>query len=103
MTSLTRERIALGICVAAAIAGAILILREYKVAWVLLFTSFVWEQVAQWLGRRRWFHRRHETMTQIYQAAKRGNLATKLAPPASYINRAAQALFVAAIAAFFLG
>ncbi len=100
MKSATRERIALGICVASAIAAAVFIAREHNVALVLLYTSVVWMQVADWLGRRHWFHLRHATMTQIYQEARQGNL--KLSPPANYISRASMALLVAGIICFFV-
>lgn len=77
-------------------------MREYNVALVLLYTSLVWMQVADWLGRRGWFIFRHATMTQIYQEAKQGNPKMKLLPPASYISVASMVMLVAAIVGFLV-
>jgi len=102
MEGVTRERIALGICLASGATAAAFIARAYNVALVLLYTSLVWMQVADWLGGRHWFRLRHATMTQIYQEAKKGTLRAKLPAPASYISRAAMVLLVAAIICFFV-
>jgi hypothetical protein len=100
MKGAARERIALGICVASAMTGAVFIVNEYRVALVLLCVSLIWVQVAEWLGRGRLFFLSHATVTQIYHEARQGNL--KLPAPASYIGRASMVLLVAAIIGFLV-
>jgi len=97
MESVTRERIAFGICLVSAIVGAVFIARGHGPASVLMYIAWLWVLTADWLGRRPSLLK--VTPPQIYKAAKRGNL--KLPAPARFINHGSMLLFLAAIVALF--
>lgn len=68
-----RDKIAVPICLASAMAGAVLIHRGYPPFHVLFALSMIWAALGQWLNTHRFKHLGLK-VTDIADAAKSGTL-----------------------------
>lgn len=93
-----REKIAVPVCIASAVAGGLLIYRGYKPFDVLFGLSLLWAIIGQWLNTHRFKYLR-SNVSEIHDAAKQRGLYSS--PLARAVSQASFFIGMGAVVCWF--